>query len=54
VNLFNRVNLDLPIGNLSSPSFGRSLATAGGFGAGSIGNPAAGNRRIEAQIRSEF
>jgi hypothetical protein len=30
------------------------VATAGGFGAGSVGNPAAGNRRVEAQIRLEF
>ncbi|MCA1615113.1 MAG: carboxypeptidase-like regulatory domain-containing protein [Acidobacteria bacterium] len=53
-NLFNRVNLDAPVGNLGSPLFGRSAATAGGFGAGSVGNPAAGNRRVEAQIRIEF
>lgn len=53
-NLFNRVNLDAPVGNLGSPLFGRSVATAGGFGAGSVGNPAAGNRRVEAQIRFEF
>ncbi|HEX6182467.1 MAG TPA: carboxypeptidase-like regulatory domain-containing protein [Pyrinomonadaceae bacterium] len=53
-NLFNRVNLDLPVGNLGSPLFGQSAATAGGFGAGSVGNPAAGNRRVEAQIRFEF
>jgi hypothetical protein len=53
-NLFNRVNLDLPVGNLGSPLFGRSAATAGGFGAGSVGNPAAGNRRVEAQLRFEF
>jgi hypothetical protein len=54
VNLLNRVNLDVPVGNLASPNFGRSVATAGGFGAGSVGNPAAGNRRVEAQIRVEF
>jgi hypothetical protein len=53
-NLLNRVNLDAPVGNLGSPLFGRSVATAGGFGAGSVGNPAAGNRRVEAQIRVEF
>ncbi|HEY0170605.1 MAG TPA: carboxypeptidase-like regulatory domain-containing protein [Pyrinomonadaceae bacterium] len=53
-NLFNRVNLGAPVGNLGSPLFGRSVATAGGFGAGSVGNPAAGNRRVEAQIRLEF
>jgi hypothetical protein len=54
INLLNRVNLDLPVGNLASPLFGRSAATAGGFGAGSVGNPAAGNRRVEAQLRFEF
>ncbi|HEX8285518.1 MAG TPA: carboxypeptidase-like regulatory domain-containing protein [Pyrinomonadaceae bacterium] len=53
-NLFNRVNLDAPVGSLGSPLFGRSVATAGGFGAGSVGNPAAGNRRVEAQVRFEF
>ena len=54
VNLFNRVNLDLPVGSLGSPLFGRSAATAGGFGAGSVGNPAAGNRRVETSLRFEF
>lgn len=54
INLFNRSNFGLPIGNLSSPFFGQSISTAGGFGAGSISNPAAGNRRIEAQIRFSF
>jgi hypothetical protein len=53
-NLLNRVNLDQPVGNLASPLFGRSAATAGGFGAGSVGNPAAGNRRAEAQLRFDF
>ena len=53
-NLFNRVNLDAPVGNLGSPLFGRAVATSGGFGAGSVGNPAAGNRRVEAQVRVEF
>lgn len=54
INLLNRVNLDLPVGNLSSPFFGQSVATAGGFGAASVGNPASGNRRLEMQIRFEF
>ncbi|MFN2515594.1 MAG: carboxypeptidase regulatory-like domain-containing protein, partial [Pyrinomonadaceae bacterium] len=31
-NLFNHVNLGNPVGNLSSPFFGRSLALNGGFG----------------------
>lgn len=54
LNLFNHVNLDLPVGNLGSPLFGRSNATAGGFGAVSGGHPAAGNRRADVQIRFEF
>jgi hypothetical protein len=54
LNVFNRPNFDLPVGNLSSPFFGQSVMTAGNFGAASIGNPAAGNRRIETQVRFEF
>jgi hypothetical protein len=56
-NLLNRVNLAAPVGNLSSPSFGQSLALGGsfggfgGFGGGSTG---AGNRRIYAQVRLNF
>ena len=41
-NLLNHTNLGLPIGNLSSPFFGRSNATAGD------------SRRIEAQTRFSF
>jgi uncharacterized membrane protein YgcG len=52
-NLFNHTNLGTPIGNLSSPLFGQSNTTAGGFGAGG-GNQAAGNRRIELQARFSF
>ncbi len=52
-NLFNRTNGNTPIGNLSSPLFGESNSSAGGFGGGG-GNVAAGNRRIEAQIRFSF
>lgn len=54
INLFNRVNLDLPVGNLGSPFFGQSVAVTGGFGAARQGHPAAGNRRMETQIRFEF
>lgn len=54
INLFNRVNLDLPVGNLGSPFFGQPVAVSGGFGAARQGHPAAGNRRIETQIRFEF
>lgn len=49
-NLFNRVNLATPSGNLSSPFFGQSTAIAGGFGE----NPAGGNRQIELQLRFSF
>ncbi|HEX8709419.1 MAG TPA: carboxypeptidase regulatory-like domain-containing protein [Pyrinomonadaceae bacterium] len=51
-NLFNRTNLNTPVGNLSSPLFGQSLSTLGGFGGG--GNPAAGNRRVSATVRFNF
>jgi hypothetical protein len=54
-NLLNNVNLATPVGNLSSPSFGQSLALGaafGGFGPG--GGGAAGNRRISAQVRFNF
>jgi hypothetical protein len=51
-NLLNRVNNDLPVGNLSSPFFGQSTATLGGYGEGN--RSSAGNRRINAQIKFEF
>ncbi len=53
INLLNRTNLANPVGNLSSPSFGQSLFTAGGFGGGG-GNVAAGNRRVQASVRFTF
>ena len=53
-NLFNRTNLAQPIGNLSSPRFGESTATAGSFGFGPSGSAAAGNRRIQLQMRFSF
>ncbi|MEA2172924.1 MAG: hypothetical protein QOD00_516 [Blastocatellia bacterium] len=52
-NLFNRTNEGTPIGNLSSPFFGISNTTAGGFGFGGQ-NVAAGNRRVELQLRFSF
>jgi hypothetical protein len=52
-NLFNRTNASLPVGNLSSPLFGESLSTVSGYGGGG-GNAAAGNRRVQAQIRFTF
>ncbi len=51
-NLLNHTNLGNPIGNLSSPLFGQSNTTSGGFGGG--GNQSAGNRRIELQARFSF
>ena len=56
-NLFNRVNLGTPVGNLASPSFGESLnlgGAFGGFGGGGGGSTGAGNRRIYAQVRFNF
>jgi hypothetical protein len=52
-NLFNHNNPGVPVGNLSSRFFGEANATAGSFGFGG-GNAAAGNRRVEAQIRFSF
>ncbi len=61
-NLFNRVNLANPVGNLSSPFFGQSLALNGGFGGfgpgggggGAGGGSGAGNRKVTAQVRFNF
>ena len=57
-NLFNRVNLGTPVGNLASPSFGESLNLGGAFGGfgggGGGGSTGAGNRRIYAQVRFNF
>ncbi len=61
-NLFNKVNLSTPVGNLSSPFFGESLGLAqsfggfgpGGGGGGGAGGSGAGNRRVTAQVRFNF
>jgi hypothetical protein len=53
-NLLNNTNLANPIGNLSSPRFGESTSTVGGFGFGPGGSAAAGNRRIQVQVRFGF
>jgi hypothetical protein len=50
-NLLNKTNLSQPIGNLSSPQFGESISSAGSFGFGPSGSGAAGNRRIQLQVR---
>jgi hypothetical protein len=52
VNLFNHVNPGTPVGNLSSPSFGESLSSGGGFGRGH--GSSAGNRSIELQAHLSF
>src|SRR5687768_13086602 len=53
-NLLNNTNLANPIGNLSSPRFGESFSTSGSFGFGPSGSAAAGNRRIQVQVRLGF
>ena len=54
LNLFNKVNLSTPVGNLSSPFFGESLATNLYFSFSPPGSNGAGNRRIFAQLRLNF
>ena len=53
-NLLNHTNFSQPIGNLSSTRFGESFSTAGSFGFGPGGSAAAGNRRIQLQVRFGF
>ena len=54
-NAFNHVNYASPIGVLGSPFFGESTALNNGGGAGFGGNNgAAGNRKIEFQLRFQF
>lgn len=54
-NAFNHVNYGLPTGVLTSPFFGQSttLAQGGGGQFGGVGT-AAGNRRVELQLRFQF
>jgi hypothetical protein len=49
MNAFNIVNLGVPVGQLSSPLFGKSNSLAGGFGP-----PGGGNRRIDFQVTFSF
>jgi hypothetical protein len=49
-NLLNTVNLAPPVGNLSSPSFGASVATSGGRRGGGAG----ANRILETSVRFLF
>ncbi len=53
-NIFNNVNLALPIGNLSSPLFGQSNGIVSGFGPGGGGGGAAANRKIDLQVSFNF
>jgi hypothetical protein len=48
-DVLNNVNLAPPVGNLSSPQFGKSIALAGGV----FGNSVA-NRRIDLQMSFSF
>jgi hypothetical protein len=54
-NVLNHTNLAAPVGNLSSPYFGESIATAGGFGPpGAGGGSSTYNRKITLQLRFTF
>ncbi len=56
-NALNNVNLAAPIGTLTSPLFGISNSTAGGFGGGRGGGGGGGNsanRRIQISLRFSF
>ena len=56
-NIFNNVNLGLPVGNLSSPLFGQSQGLGGSFGGfGGFGGGGAnsGNRKISLSVRFNF
>jgi carboxypeptidase family protein/TonB-dependent receptor-like protein len=61
-NILNHVNLNPPVGNLSSPFFGQSTSLSGGFGGfgpgggggGGFGGSGTGNRRVTAQVRFNF
>lgn len=50
-NVFNRPNLGMPVGNLTSPFFGKSVKLAGTYGKG---DPLSGSRVIEFQLRLSF
>lgn len=55
-NLLNHANFAPPVGNLSSPLFGRSTRTLGAYGFDASGGSVtpAFNRRVEAQVRLNF
>jgi hypothetical protein len=50
-NILNHTNGAAPIGNLTSPLFGQSIASANSYGAD---RAQAGNRRLEFQLRFSF
>ena len=51
-NLFNNVNYNSPVGNMSSSRFGQFTSTGGGFGGfGGGGGGGSANRRIELSAR---
>lgn len=52
-NLFNNVNLSAPQGALTSPFFGKSIGTGGGFGFFGGGGGSA-NRRVDLSVRFNF
>ena len=51
-NVLNHANYANPIGDLSSPFFGRSLSLAGGFGPFGASNTY--NRKVDFQLRFGF
>jgi hypothetical protein len=57
-NILNHVNFSAPVGVLTSPSFGQSLSTGGGFGGfgpgGGGGGDAGPNRKIYLNARFTF
>jgi hypothetical protein len=58
-NILNHVNYSSPVGNLTSPSFGQSLSTGGGFGGFGPGGGGGGggdglNRKIYLNARFTF
>jgi len=50
-NVFNTVNLNSPVGQLTSPFFGQSRSTAGGFGFFGGGGGGSANRRVDLSVR---
>lgn len=51
-NLFNTVNLANPVSSMTSPTFGISRSTGGGFGG--FGGGGSANRRIDLSLRFSF